>query len=390
MNELSTPSNWYDGIAKQIDLIGEALNRRNYRKHKIETLRCLAHRIDQFSPECGQCQMFKQDISTMVQDVSSISRITTKESKKRYFGSIKSIIGHLQREHKLVTEGYYTGLGIAIGSGLGVAIGTAMDNVGSGIPIGVGVGLAGIVNAKKGVLRYSPYFGWHDVPLVEILRSRLLVPVYIDNDVNTLTLNEQLFGTGQGKENFITVTIGRGVGLGIVVNGQIYRGGNGAGGEFGHTIIDPEGHQCDCGKKGCLETYVSDPALLRLASEAAARGELPEEPRTVDELIAYAKSGVSVAQLIIAQSGVILGCGIANLITIFNPQEVIISGEGVRAGELMFESMRATIAQYAMPGLAEDTDICIDIWEDDAWARGAASLVLRELFTFPVYKEKKE
>jgi len=256
--------------------------------------------------------------------------------------------------------------------------------------LGVGVGLAGIVNAKKGVLRYSPYFGWHDVPLVEILRSRLLVPVYIDNDVNTLTLNEQLFGTGQGKENFITVTIGRGVGLGIVVNGQIYRGGNGAGGEFGHIIIDPEGHQCDCGKKGCLETYVSDPALLRLASEAAARGELPEEPRTVDELIAYAKSGVSVAQLIIAQSGVILGCGIANLITIFNPQEVIISGEGVRAGELMFESMRATIAQYAMPGLAEDTDICIDIWEDDAWARGAASLVLRELFTFPVYKEKKE
>jgi len=142
MNKLSTPGNWYDGIAKQIDLIGEALNRRNYRKHKIETLRCLAHRIDQFSPECGQCQMFKQDISTMVQDVSSISRITTKESKKRYFGSIKSIIGHLQREHKLVTEGYYTGLGIAIGSGLGVAIGTAMDNVGSGIPIGVGVGLA--------------------------------------------------------------------------------------------------------------------------------------------------------------------------------------------------------------------------------------------------------
>jgi glucokinase-like ROK family protein len=256
--------------------------------------------------------------------------------------------------------------------------------------LGVGVGLAGIVNAKKGVLRYSPYFGWHDVPLVEILRSRLKVPIYIDNDVNTLTLNEQLFGTGQGKENFLTVTIGRGVGLGIVVNGQIYRGGNGAGGEFGHTIIDPEGHQCDCGKKGCLETYVSDPALLRLASEAASRGELPEEPRNVDELIAYAKSGVSVAQSIIAQGGVTLGYGIANLINIFNPQEVIISGEGVRAGELMFDPMRATISQYVMPGLAEDTEICIDVWKDDAWARGAASLVLQELFKSPIYKGKKE
>ncbi len=256
--------------------------------------------------------------------------------------------------------------------------------------LGVGIGLAGIVNAKKGVLRYSPYFGWHDVPLVEILQTRLQVPVHIDNDVNTLTLNEQLFGTGQGIENFITVTIGRGVGLGIVVNGQIYRGGYGGGGEFGHTIIDPQGNQCDCGKKGCLETYVSDPALLRLASEAAARGELPEKVSTIEEFNSLAESGDNTARSIIAQAGVVLGYGIANLINIFNPQEVIISGEGVRAGEIMFTPMRETISQYVISGLADDTDICIDIWEDDAWARGAASLVLRELFTFPAYKEKKE
>lgn len=256
--------------------------------------------------------------------------------------------------------------------------------------LGVGIGLAGIVNAKKGVLRYSPYFGWHDVPLVEILQTRLQVPVHIDNDVNTLTLNEQLFGTGQGIENFITVTIGRGVGLGIVVNGQIYRGGYGGGGEFGHTIIDPQGNQCDCGKKGCLETYVSDPALLRLASEAAARGELPEKVSTIEQFNSLAESGDNTARSIIAQAGVVLGYGIANLINIFNPQEVIISGEGVRAGEIMFTPMRETISQYVISGLADDTDICIDIWEDDAWARGAASLVLRELFTFPAYKEKKE
>lgn len=256
--------------------------------------------------------------------------------------------------------------------------------------LGVGIGLAGIVNAKKGVLRYSPYFGWHDVPLVEILQSRLQVPIHIDNDVNTLTLNEQLFGTGQGIENFITVTIGRGVGLGIVVNGQIYRGGYGGGGEFGHTIIDPLGNECDCGKKGCLETYVSDPALLRLASEAVARGELAEEVCTIEELNSLAESGDKIVQSIVAQAGVVLGYGIANLINIFNPQEVIISGEGVRAGEIMFAPMRETISQYVMSGLADDTDICIDIWEDDAWARGAASLVLRELFTYPAYKEIKE
>jgi predicted NBD/HSP70 family sugar kinase len=169
--------------------------------------------------------------------------------------------------------------------------------------LGVGIGLAGIVDAMEGTLRYSPIFGWHDVPLVKLLQSRLQVPVYIDNDVNTLTLNEQLFGAGQGIDNFLTVTIGRGVGMGIVVNGQLYRGVSGGSGEFGHTVIDPQGPICACGKRGCLETYVSDPALLRQASEAASRGELPEEPKSVGELVTYAESGNPVARLIFEQAG---------------------------------------------------------------------------------------
>jgi predicted NBD/HSP70 family sugar kinase len=256
--------------------------------------------------------------------------------------------------------------------------------------LGVGIGLAGIVDAMEGTLRYSPIFGWHDVPLVKLLQSRLQVPVYIDNDVNTLTLNEQLFGAGQGIDNFLTVTIGRGVGMGIVVNGQLYRGVSGGSGEFGHTVIDPQGPICACGKRGCLETYVSDPALLRQASEAASRGELPEEPKSVGELVTYAESGNPVARLIFEQAGKILGSGIANLINVLSPKEVIISGEGVRAGDLLFDTMHATIIQHVMPGLAEDTEIRIDVWEDDAWARGAASLVLQELFISPIHKSEKE
>ena len=95
---------------------------------------------------------------------------------------------------------------------------------------GIGIGLAGIVDARNGILHYSPYVGWHNVPLGDLLRDRLGVPVRIDNDVNTLTLTEQLFGAGQGIDNFLLVTIGRGVGLGIVVNGQLYRGINGGAG----------------------------------------------------------------------------------------------------------------------------------------------------------------
>lgn len=256
--------------------------------------------------------------------------------------------------------------------------------------LGVGMGLAGIVNARDGILRYSPYFGWRDVPFVDLLQSRLQTPIYIDNDVNTLTLNEQLFGSGQGIENFLTVTVGRGIGLGIVVNGQLYRGGYGGGGEFGHTVFDPNGPHCACGKQGCLETYVSDPALLLFAKQAAGRGDLPPNIETVEDLIACAQDGNTRAQQIFAQGGEKLGLGIANLINIFNPQEVIISGEGIRSGKFLFDPMNAAIAQNVMPGLVDDAVIRIDEWEDDAWARGAASLVLRELFKSPIQKSVRE
>jgi predicted NBD/HSP70 family sugar kinase len=255
---------------------------------------------------------------------------------------------------------------------------------------GVGVGLAGIVDARKGVLRYSPIFGWRDVSLAELLESHLNVQIYIDNDVNTLTLNEQLFGSGQGIGNFLTVTIGRGVGLGIVVNGQLYRGVSGGGGEFGHTVIDKDGKLCPCGNRGCLETFVSDPALLRLASEAWKRGEIPEKIETMDELIRSAHEGISASCEIFRQAGEKIGHGIANLINILCPEEIIISGEGVRAADLLFEPMRNAISQCVMPALVDDTSVRIDLWEDDAWARGAASLVLQEIFKSPLHGEKVE
>ncbi len=255
---------------------------------------------------------------------------------------------------------------------------------------GVGVGLAGIVDARNGVLRYSPIFGWRDVSLADLLKSHLNVQIYIDNDVNTLTLNEQLFGSGQGIGNFLTVTIGRGVGLGIVLNGQLYRGVNGGGGEFGHTVIEQDGQLCACGNKGCLETFVSDPALLRMASEAFLRGEIPEEIKIMDELIKSAHNGNSASCEIFRQAGEKLGHSIANLVNILSPEEIIISGEGVRAADLLFEPMRKAITRFVMPGLVEDTKVRIDVWEDDAWARGAASLVLQEIFKSPLYREEVE
>jgi glucokinase-like ROK family protein len=254
--------------------------------------------------------------------------------------------------------------------------------------LGVGIGLAGIIDTARGMLRRSPILGWKDVPLRDMLERRLHVPVYLENDVNTLTLTEKWFGGGQGLDHFLTVTIGRGVGLGIVVNGQFYRGQGGGAGEFGHTVVHPDGPLCACGKRGCLETYVSDPGLLRMAREAFGRGDLAQPVEDNEQLLALARTGDHAARKIFSQAGDILGCGIANLINLFNPQKIIISGEGARAGGLLFDSMCTSAQRNTLSGLFEDTLIQIDPWGDDAWARGAAGLVLRELFESPVYKQQ--
>lgn len=256
--------------------------------------------------------------------------------------------------------------------------------------LGVGIGMAGIIDSIHGVLRYSPIFGWHDIPLGDMLQSRLQVPIYIDNDVNTLTITEQWFGKGQGIDNFLTITIGRGVGMGIVVNGQIYHGGKGGAGEFGHTVVEPDGDLCECGKRGCLETYVSDPALMRLANAAIKRQEITGKIDDMDDLLQIARLGDPGAAEIFGRAGEVLGRGVANLINVLSPDLIIISGEGVRAGDLLFVPMYESIERCVMSDLAGDTEIQIDAWDDDAWARGAAGLVLRHLFESPISSGRLE
>ncbi|MFC2006391.1 hypothetical protein ACFLVG_05530 [Chloroflexota bacterium] len=139
---MDSKSNWYDGIAKQIYQLKDTLNENNYKKYKLNLLLCVAERVAQLSPECGQCQIFQQDISTLTQDVGNIIQVTHKDKRKAHLKTINSIIGHLRKQHKLVTEGFYAGIGMVFGSAIGVALGAATDTIGGGIPIGVGVGMA--------------------------------------------------------------------------------------------------------------------------------------------------------------------------------------------------------------------------------------------------------
>jgi predicted NBD/HSP70 family sugar kinase len=185
------------------------------------------------------------------------------------------------------------------------------------------------------------------------------------------------------------VTFGRGIGLGIVVNGQFLHGRRGSAGEFGHTVIQPGGELCACGKRGCLEMYVSEPAMLRQAAEAFQQERLASLPETPEEMVALAEAGATAAQEIFAQSGRLLGQSIANLINIFNPERILINGEGVRAGTWLFEPMQAAIDEHTMPSLRQDVSILVEPLGDDAWARGAASLVLHELFESPIKRPRE-
>lgn len=147
---MSGNSDWYDGIAKQIDELKSTITEKDYKRFKLNLLLCVAQRVTEFSPGCGPCTAHQQDVTTITRDLGNLIQINDKEGRKSYYKSINRIIGHLQRQHKLVIEGYYIAMCMALGSGIGVAVGAAMDNIGSGIPIGVGIGVAigAVLDAK--------------------------------------------------------------------------------------------------------------------------------------------------------------------------------------------------------------------------------------------------
>ncbi len=248
--------------------------------------------------------------------------------------------------------------------------------------MGVGIGLAGVIDFAQGVVRQNPFFGWRNTPLRDLLEPRLKVPIYIDNDVNTLSLSEKWLDRGAPEDNFILITVGRGIGMGIVINGQIYRGKGGGAGEFGHVIVDPNGPLCDCGRHGCLQSFVSDSALV-----VTARDQVDPDIADLDDLVQRAKAGNAAAAHVLAHAGTLMGRQIAGLVNIFDPKLIIISGEGIRMGDTFFSAVRSAFHASVMPALAADTEIRVNSWGDDIWALGAASLVIAEIFKSPIHKE---
>lgn len=251
---------------------------------------------------------------------------------------------------------------------------------------GIGIVLPGLVDSHTGLIRFFPNYQWEKLNLRDIVQKKMDHPTYIENSANALTLAEQWFGEGRGMDNFIVITLEHGVGMGIIINGQLYRGYRGTAGEFGHTTVDPDGPLCRCGNKGCLEAIVGNNAILRAAEAAAQKDEWrPNKPDeiAIEEVISAARAGAPCLRNIFARAGRVLAIGLSNLIQLFNPAKIIISGSGVSAGDLLFDSMHQTIARYISSRINGDTEIVIKSWNQNAYARGSGTVVLQEIFKSP-------
>jgi len=241
--------------------------------------------------------------------------------------------------------------------------------------LGLGVAVPGSVDRQGSGVVDAPTLGWRAQQVGKVLRDHIRLPVLIENDVNAVTVAERVYGRGRDHESFLTVTIGRGVGAGIIVDGELYRGAAGGAGEIGHFPVDPSGPRCSCGNRGCLEALVGEAALV---TAAADRG-IPGAGSGLAGVRAAAAAGDPAARRLFADAGEVLGRALAGVVHTVDPEIVLILGEGVEDWPLWEVGFQASFRGHLLPA-RRAIQVVPERWFDDRWARGAAALVLATPF----------
>ncbi len=248
----------------------------------------------------------------------------------------------------------------------------------------VGIGAPGSINPKTGVIGFSNNLGFNNVPMVELLESRIGKKIYIDNDANAAALGEMIAGAGKGTENFVAITLGTGVGGGTIINGKMLLGSNFAGGELGHTVIVHGGAQCTCGRKGCFEAYASATGLIRLTKEKMetakdskmwdiVNGDINNvNGRTAfDAMRQYDKAGTEVVDTYCDY----LACGITNIINVFQPEVLCIGGGVSKEGDNILNRInKVVVPERFSKNIERQTVIKTAVLGNDAGIIGAAML----------------
>lgn len=261
--------------------------------------------------------------------------------------------------------------------------------------LGVGVVLPGLIDLRTGVALSSRFLHWRNFDLRSQIADAIDVPVFVDNDANAFALAEHWYGSGRGSDDLIAVTVGVGIGAGVILGGRLYRGAREGAGELGHVVMDPDGPLCTCGKHGCLEAYVADVAIERAARERLGRarsvgrlGDTPTSAITRELVVRAAREGDGLARRVLADAGAVLGTALANVVNLLNPGRVVIGGEAADgAGDLLLDPARASLREHAFSILADELEVVPATLGADAWSMGAATLVLEEVFKPSIFAD---
>lgn len=224
---------------------------------------------------------------------------------------------------------------------------------------GIGFGFPGQIDCDNGVVRILPNIpGWINVPIAEIMQKEFNVPVKVDNDVRCAALAELNYGAGAGCNNLICITVGTGIGSGLIVNGKLVRGASNAAGEIGHVKLSiNDGPICGCGDTGCMEAYASGPAIVAMAKEYIKGGkstkyrEMTNAKSDITPAVVAqaAKEGDVVAKRIFTIMGEYIGTGMASVVNLLNPEKIVIGGGVADAGDILIAPLKETLTKRAMP-----------------------------------------
>ncbi|MBO6158289.1 MAG: ROK family protein [Firmicutes bacterium] len=245
---------------------------------------------------------------------------------------------------------------------------------------GIGIGCAGASDKESGIVLFSNNLGWRDVPLVPELKKRFDVPIHIDNDANAAALGEVLAGSAKGSRSCVMITLGTGVGGGIILDGKVYDGVNHAGGEVGHTVIVSGGEMCTCGRRGCFEAYASTTALIRMAKKAATAHpesrlyQIWQENGDLNGIgifTAYHENDQT-AKDAVAEYLFYVAEGVTNLVNIFQPEKIVIGGGICAQGDVILEPVRRQLAQDVFCKEVSLPDVVQATLGNDAGIIGAA------------------
>ncbi len=254
---------------------------------------------------------------------------------------------------------------------------------------GVGIGSPGPLDRRTGTVINTPNLGWRNFPLRDLISNAVHLPATLDNDANCATYGEWWLGAGRGTRALVGLTLGTGIGGGIVLGGEIFHGCSDVAGEIGHMTIDSNGRRCKCGNYGCLEQYASGPAIALRAVEgieAGAESVLEEmvngrlEDVTAATVYEATVQGDAYATEVMKDTAKFLGAGVASIINILNPEMVVIAGGVTRAGDTLFEPLRAEVRRRAFKSAQECCRIVSAELPGTAGVVGAAAVFKRETY----------